>query len=182
VTHIVAGRRRSPTVGESRQLYLACLVPIMCWSVLYTLHDGLPVWVRQMTLWDVVGTVAYLQTFVLIETASVVLVLLLACLVLPSTWLRDKFVPVSTAVVYLSAVWAVWGQRHDSALRAWSFGRLAPYLSAYWLTVVGMAVLMHRSARLQRAVQALVERASVLGTAYLFVGAAAVVVVLARVI
>jgi hypothetical protein len=172
--------RRLPSARETLHVFLACLVPIVAWSVFPMLHDGLPGWSRQMRAWDVLGVVAYIQAFALTESIAVCLLLLVLSALLPLRWFRDKFVPLATGIVYLSAAWFMLGQFHDDRLRTWSFRQLLPWLAAYLASLLLLGACIHRSPRLEALIGSFVDRVSVLAAAYLLVGLGAVVVVLIR--
>lgn len=172
--------RRLPSGREILSGYLTCLVPIVAWSTFRTLNDGLKVWSRQMHAWDVIGVVAYVQAFALFETAVVFLPLLFLSLVLPLNWFRDKFVALSTGLVYLSAAWCVLAQLHDSEVRWWSFKHLLPWFGAYGASLLLVSLLIHRSSRVQALIRAFAERVELVASAYLLIGLIAVLIVLIR--
>lgn len=180
MTVAVPLHRRLPSAREIFHVYLACLVPIVGWSVFHMLHEGVPGWSRQMAAWDVVGVVAYVQAFALVESTVVFVPLLLLSVVLPLGWFRDKFVAVGTGIVYLSAAWCVLAQLHDDALRAWRFRQLVPWLAAFFASLLLVSALIHRSSRAEALITSFVERVTVLASAYLLVALAAVGIVLIR--
>jgi hypothetical protein len=173
-------RRRLPPAREALQAYLACLVPIVAWSVFPMLHDGLPGWSRQMPAWDVLGVVAYVQAFALFESIVVFIPLVCLSLALPLGWFRAKFVALSTGLLYLSAAWCVFGQLNDDALRTWSGRQLLPWLGAYAASLLLLYLLIQRSARVEAWINSFVHRLTVLASVYLLGAMAAVVIVLIR--
>ena len=172
--------RRLPSAREAACAYLACLVPIVAWSVIGMLRDGLPGWTHQMRAWDVIGVVAYVQAFALVESMVVFLPILCLSVLLPPSWFRDKFVALGTGLVYLSAVWSVFAQGHDNALRIWGYRQLLPWVGAYFASLLLFAILIHRSSRVEALIISFADRLTVLAFAYLFVALASVVIVLVR--
>jgi hypothetical protein len=152
----------------------------VAWSVIGMLNDGLPGWSLQMRAWDVIGVVAYVQAFALVESTAVFLPILCLSILLPPSWFRDKFVALGTGFVYLSAGWSVFAQDHDNALRTWGYQQLLPWVGAYLASLLLFAVLIHRSSRVEALIISFVDRLTVLASAYLFVALAAVVIVLLR--
>jgi hypothetical protein len=175
-------RRRLPPVRERVAAFLACLIPVVCWAVFHMLHDGLPVWTRQMSSWDLIGTMAYVLAFALLESAIVFAALLVLSMLLPLSWFRDKFVALGTSIVYVSAAWAVLAQRHTDALRGWPLRWLAPYAGAYLISLLIVAVLVHRSRRAEHMIGSFVRQVTALGAAYLLVMMVAVAIVLIRIL
>jgi hypothetical protein len=135
-----------------------------------------------MSSWDVIGTTAYVLAFALVESAIVFAPLLMLSILLPLPWFRDKFVALGTGIVYVSAAWAALAQRHDEALRTWPIPRLAPYGGAYLISLVVVAMLIHRSRRVEHLISSFVRQATALGAAYLVVTAVAVAIVLIRIL
>jgi len=179
-TLAVPFHRRLPPARETLYAYLACLVPIVAWSVFRMLDDGLPGWSRQMRAWDVVGVVAYVQAFALFESIVVFIPILILSMVLPLSWFRDKFVALGTGIVYVSAAWFVLAQLNDDTLRTWSFRQLLPWVGAYSASLLLMSALIHRSSRVEALINSLVHRVTVLASAYLLIALAAVVIVVIR--
>jgi hypothetical protein len=171
---------RLPSARDTRHAYLACLVPIVAWSAVHLLRDGLEGWSRQMRLWDVIGVVAYVQVFALVESVVVFLPLVLLSLALPPSWFRDRFVGLGTGIVYLSAAWFVLAQWNDATLRTWGSRELLPWAAAYAASLLLLGVIIHRSPRLDVMIGSFVERVSVLASAYLVLSLAALVIVLIR--
>jgi hypothetical protein len=172
--------RRLPSARETLTAYLACLVPIVAWSVYRMLNDGLPGWSDEMRAWDVVGVVAYVQAFALVESIVVFTPLLVLSMLLPLSWFRDKFLALGTGIVYLSAAWFVLAQFNDDALRAWGFRELLPWIAAYSASLLLVSGLIHRSSRVEALINSYAHRMTVLASAYLLVAVAAVVIVLIR--
>jgi hypothetical protein len=133
-----------------------------------------------MHAWDVIGVIAYLQAFALVESIIVFIPLLLLSMVLPLTWFRDKFVALGTGIVYLSAAWFIFALLHDQALRWWGFRLLLPWFGAYAASLLVLSVLIHRSSRLEALINSFVHRLTVLASTYLLIAFAAVVIVLIR--
>jgi hypothetical protein len=173
---------RLPPAREIRHAFLACLVPIVAWSAVHTLLDGLEGWSRQMRLWDVIGVIAYVQVFALAESIVVFLPLVLLSLALPPSWFRDRFVGLAVGIVYLSAAWFVLAQLNDDTLRGWGSRELLPWVAAYAASLLLLGVIIHRNPRLDVIIGSFVERISVLASAYLVLLLAALVIVLIRIL
>jgi hypothetical protein len=173
-------QRRLPSVREAARTYLAGLVPIVAWSVFSMLDEGLPSWSRQMRAWDVIGVIAYVQAFALLESMVVFLPALCLSILLPGSWFRDKFVALGTGLVYLSAGWAVFAQIHENAVRTWGYRQLLPWVATYLASLLLFAILIHRSSRLEALITSFADRVTPLASTYLFVAVTAVMIVLLR--
>jgi hypothetical protein len=172
-------RRRIPRARNVAVAYLVCLVPIQAWSIFAVLHE-IPAWQLQLGLWDLLAAVSYTQALVLLESVVVFLPLVLAAVILPPPWYRDRFVPLTTGIVYLSAAWFVLAHLHEEALRTWGIRHYLPWVAAYGLSVLALVITIHRSERVRALLGAFVNRLALLAGAYLLVALGAVVIVVAR--
>jgi len=171
---------RGPTGREIASAFLVCLVPVQLWSLISFLRE-VPAWLLQMSLWDIVGAISYGQAFALLETAVIFTPLIVLAVALPSAWFRQKFVAMSTGIVYLSAGWFVVAHLNDARVQALGLTRrLLPYLGLYAASSILVSVAINRSGRIRSAIESAVERLTVLGKMYLLVALAAVGVVLIR--
>jgi positive regulator of sigma E activity len=68
-----------------------------------------------LNFWDVVGILAYTQTVGLLESAMVLLVLILLGAILPARLFRDEFVAQGSMLVLLTLGWAI-AARYTSGL------------------------------------------------------------------
>ena len=157
-------------------------MPFVAWSAVHLLLDGLEGLSRHMRLWDVIGVIAYVQVFALVESIVVFLPLVLLSLALPPSWFRDRFVAIGTGIVYLSAAWFVLAQLNDDTLRGWGSRELLPWAAAYAASVLLLVVVIHRTPRLDVMIGSFVERMTVLASAYLVLSLPAPVIVLIRIL
>ena len=183
VTHrlplIVPFYRRIPSRRNIVDAYLACLFPIQVWSICNSLRE-VPAWLRQMSLWDLIGVVSYSQMFALFESVVIVLPLVLLSALLPAGWFRDKFVALATGIVYLSVVWFIFAHINDPTLRSWGPGQFLPWIGLFLFSQVLFVSLIHYSHKLQSIIVALVDRLAVLSIVYLFIGLISVLIVVIR--
>ena len=72
--------------------------------MLYIFTWKLPSWLKFLTVGEMLSVLSYSLSFVLLETAGIVLVLVLISFLLPQAWFRDVFVIRS---VWMVAIWLV---------------------------------------------------------------------------
>ena len=174
---IVSFYRRIPSRHNIVYAYLACLFPIQVWSIYNSLRE-VPAWLRQMSLWDVIGVVSYPQVFVLFESVVIFLPLVLLSALLPAGWFRDKFVARSAGIVYLSVVWFILAHINDLTLRYWGLGQFP--IGLFLFSQILFFSLIHYSHKLQSIIVSLVNRIAVLSIVYLFIDLISVLIVVIR--
>jgi hypothetical protein len=144
----------------------ACAFPIHTWAIVRLLYE-VPSWLIRLSVWELVGAVAYTLAFALLETALVFLIFIFLALILPAKLLRDRFVAQCTMMVLLSSVWAVLAHLGLAAL--WSDSRL--FLAWLILLLGSLAIsylLIHWNRKLERAISSLVGR--LVPLSYLYIG------------
>ena len=171
--------RRIPSRRNIVDVYLACLFPIQVWSIYNSLRE-VPAWLRQMSLWDVIGVVSYPQVFVLFESVVIFLPLVLLSALLPAGWFRDKFVPLGTGIVYLSVVWFILAHINDLTLRYWGLGEFLPWIGLFLFSQILFFSLIHYSHKLQSIIVSWVNRVAVLSIVYLLIDLISVLIVVIR--
>lgn len=139
-----------------------------------------PAWVLRLSVWDLVGVIAYSLVFALLETLVVFLGILLFSAILPARLFRDKFVAMSTAVVFLASVWFVFLHYNDGMIEDRQWVALLVWAGAYVLCLAVVYFLIQRNHQVEKSVNAFVERLSVLSFLYVLVDVLAVIVVVIR--
>jgi len=162
--------RRIPSRRNIVDVYLACLFPIQVWSIYNSLRE-VPAWLRQMSLWDLIGVVSYPQMFVLFESVVIFLPLVFLSALLPAGWFRDKFVALATGIVYLSVVWFI---------LAHILGQFLPWIGLFLFSQILFFFLIHSSHKLQSIIVSWVNRVAVLSIVYLLIDLISVLIVVIR--
>ncbi len=118
-----------------------------------------------MSLWEMLGVMAYPLAFELFESLLVLAGLLVAAALLPAKIYRNWFVSQSAVIVFLATIWAVLMQLYGQEWGLWSSRGLIgllPLLAA----IVLFSILNIRFQGLRKILEALAERLLVLGFVY----------------
>ena len=83
-------RDRLPARQDVVLVFAVCAFPVYSWSIL-SFFDRLPRWLLHLDPWAVIGIFAYAQMFALLESLSLLLVLLFLSAVLPVRLFRNRF-------------------------------------------------------------------------------------------
>jgi len=134
----------------------------------------------RLSIWDLIGVMAYSQMFTLLETVLVFLALVLLAFVLPKAWFRRKFVALSGAFVLLTSVWLAFLHYNDHIIENRQLVRALIWGVSLALLIVASVVLIHRSERFEKTLNLFIERLAVLSFIYLLVDGISVILVIIR--
>ena len=171
--------RLIPTRQDLVYAYLACLFPIQVWSFYNVLRE-VPAWLLQMNIWDLIGVISYTQMFVLLESIIIFLSLILLSIILPAGWFRNKFVALSTGVVFLPACWFFLAHVNDLILLDWGFRQFLPWVTLFFLSQFLVFLLIHYSQKVESVIILFVDRVMVLSFVYLLLDLASVLIIVIR--
>ena len=172
-------RARYIPIREIILVLAACIFPIYVWSIIQRLRE-VPAWILRTTAWELVGVIAYTQAFALLESLVVLTILIFLGMILPARFFRDKFVPLSSMIVFLTAMWAVFAHFNDGYIRLWTIKQFIPWFGVYVLSIGLGYLVVQRDERLAGSIRALVEKIMVLSYIYVIVGIISVFVIIIR--
>lgn len=135
-------------------------------------------WLLFLNTWDLIGVLAYAQTFAFLESAILLLVLVLLSVILPARFFKRRFVAQGSVIVFLTSIWAVVLQYKSWTLfspKAFLFG-----LALYFVSNGVAYVLIRRYRRLEEFICAFVERLTVLLYIYVTAAFLSIIVVVFR--
>lgn len=171
-------RNRFAPIQDIVLVFAACVFPIYGWSILW-FFERLRGWLFFLSFWGVISIFAYTQVFALLESAVVLLVLVLLGAILPARLFRDKFAAQGSIAVLLTVGGGILIQT-TKLIPLWPSKRL--FLGAVvYLTSIGMSyVLIHRYKRLEEAIYSFIERLTVLLYVYIPITFLSVIIVILR--
>lgn len=163
-------RRRLAARRDYFQLFLVTLFPIHVWSIVI-FFKRMPELTLRMTLPDIMGVAAYVQTFALLESLLAFAVLFVISLLLPARFVSGRLVPMGTVLILLTTIAAVLvhlygvlkidGIEFGPWVASWSMGAVVlSGWSARWID---------RNETVCRTVTSVAERLAVLSMLYLVV-------------
>ncbi len=172
-------RTRLPPRGELGPALAACVVPVYSWALIW-FFQKLPAWLLFVNRWDLLGILAYLLAFALLESLILFAGLLLLSFPLPRRLYRDRFAAQGSGLVWVSGFWAAILHSLRNEVRMWSAGQFLLGLGLYLGMAVVVMLLIHRSRRVERAVRSLAERLTVFLYLYIPAGLFGLLIVLSR--
>lgn len=163
-------RKRLPQGHDMMLAFAICVFLVFSWSMLI-FFEKLQYWMLFLSTSELIGALAYALSFALLESVAIWSAWILASVVLPSRFLRERFVALGGGIIIVSAIWVI--ADHVYIVRLLEFG-LWPFLCLGSLILVYL-VIFH-SQHLQSFLTSMAERATVL--LYLYVPAALVSLVI----
>jgi hypothetical protein len=170
-------RRRFPSRGDAIPVFAACVVPVFTWSILQFLYF-LPSWLLSMSLGDVLSILAYTLASALLESVSLLLVMILLAAILPARFFRNKFAVLGSVIILLTSACAIVLQYNLSILE--SPRALVVMLALYLASIAVSYVLVHRFKRVEGLALSFAERLTILLYVYVPLGLIGALVVLLR--
>jgi hypothetical protein len=160
-------KARFPPRREIILVFVICSVPIHIWAAI-ALFRAIPSWVLSMSVWDMIGVMAYPLSFALLESCLVLAGLLITAIILPPKLYRNWFVSQSTIIIFLTSIWAVLLQIYGQDWGMWSSRGLIGLLPLVVVIII-LAILNAKFKRSQNVLEALAERMVVLGFLYVMI-------------
>ena len=93
-------RERFPPRNQIILVFACIAFPQYSWTTYWVL-DYLPSWLKSMTVWETIPINAYAYTWVLLESLSILLFILVVAILMPAKWFRRDFVSKGSMVAWL---------------------------------------------------------------------------------
>jgi hypothetical protein len=179
-----ARERRFPfnSLVSKQELFLAysaVAFPIFSWAILQYL-EKMTSWLYYLTVWEVMSLLAYALLFAWIESMLITFGLVLLAAILPGSLLRNKFVPLTMAMMVPMTLGAVIAHYFENNLRQMPFALLGVGIALYGIVTVALYLGVQRVPVVARAFQQLADRISVLVYLYLPLSIASLLVIILR--
>ncbi len=167
--------RRLPARSQVITLLLVCVFPIHAWSLLVYFRE-VPAYLRRMGIGEMLGILAYVQAFSLLESICVLGLLTAAAFLLPGRLFKDYYVAQGSVLVLCTALWLA--PVHFQGQLLVTF---APELPVYLLflgiwafsflsTLFVLSVSIRRRPVFRARLEEFAGRLVVLSSAYIFLG------------
>ena len=161
------------------RVFAVCVLPVYSWSILHVLRE-LPAWILYMTTWDLSGVIAYILAFALFESLLVLLCAIVLAYILPGRFFRKRFVANSTLLILLTSGWAIAAHFNDQAISLWGPRDFLFWFGIYIASIGFFYVMLLRYKPIERAMNALADRLTVLLYLYTPLSILGVIILLVR--
>ena len=172
-------KHRLPSRPDLSLVFTTCVLVIQAWAFVNVSRE-VPAFRLRLTAWEVLGIIAYIQAFALLESLAVLGLTIVAAVVLPGPALREQFTAQASVWVLISAGWALAIHLAPQSLSTWDGLTLMAWLLPYALTLGLSAWLVRRVSLVQRVINAVVGRVTMLAQVYAVIGALGLVIVIIR--
>jgi len=174
---------RIPSREEITPVFSTILFLVFSWA-LYHMFWQVPSWLYYMNVWGVLALSAYVLAYSLLESAAILGLVLLVCLLFPQRYFREQFVAQSCALAGILGLGAVAIQRKIGLVFDLQIWQLITYplLGLAMLPVLTwlLAIVLRRMPRLARLLNSLAERMTVFALIYIPLGILGLIVVIIR--
>ena len=176
-------KSRLPTRSEALSVYSIFVFFVFSWT-LYRAFWNVPSWLEYLTIWSVLIIIAYVLAFALIESAALLVLVVLFSLIFPRHVFKEKYVLLGSSLAVFLSVGAFLLQRKINLVYQLELWQLLAYppvgLLLSLLLVLLLAFLFDRFPSLARLVSAGIERMVIFVYIYVPLGFLSLLVVLVR--
>jgi hypothetical protein len=173
---------RIPRRQEIALVFLICIFPTHVWSIIAFLRE-LPSYLMRLNAWEIASVFAYSQTFVLLESLILTIVITILAIALPGFLIRDRFVPQAGIFVVLISFWTalIHYQGPITAILPLS-GKYAPvaWLASLIIALVSLSILVRQSPKFEKKTTKLIESVAFLSAIYLIIDVVCLFLLLMR--
>ena len=176
-------KRRGISREDLLLVFSACLFPVYVWSF-YNLFNQMPTLISRLDLIELVGAIAYVLAFALVESALFFLVLSailsIFTFILPTKLFGAHWTAIgSMLAILISAMAMVIQFNFDQVVRL-SGRRILFYLGLIGLGFAVVYLLILSFPKIENAIRAVIRRVSVLSMIYTLIGCLSILIVIIR--
>jgi hypothetical protein len=157
----------------------AIAFPVHVWAIINILII-LPAWILRLSTWELAGGISYPLVAALLESGVLWIGLVILGFILPKKWLAEKFVALSSILVWLLAAWAALVQYIFSSILQWGPEQMLPGLLLVIISFGVVYWLVRRSGRFEGWIKKLAQSLAVLTYIYMIFDLLGLVVVILR--
>jgi hypothetical protein len=127
-----------------------------------------PAWLLRFSIWELAGVISYPLVEALLESCIFWLGMLILSFVLPKNWLENKFVALSSILVWVMAAWAVLIQFIYGSILQWEWQQMVPGLLLVVFSFGFIYWLVQRFGRFEGWIKKAAQGLAVLAYFYIF--------------
>jgi hypothetical protein len=172
-------KNRLPSSQEAIYAFVASILPIHIWLIFNVMRE-IPAWILRLSLWDMIGVIAYSLAFALVETAIIFLGVVLLGVILPKSWFRHKFVALSSTIVFLASFWVIFLHYNIEIIDERLLVPAVIWGGTLVLALILAITAVLRSTKIEAAIDAFVKRLAALSFIYLFLDLVGIILVIIR--
>ncbi len=172
-------KSRRLSLGDLSLSFGAVAFPVHLWAIINILVI-LPAWQLRLSIWELAGVISYPLVDALLESCILWIGLVVLSYVLPKKWLADKFVALSSVLVWLLAAWAALVQFIYERILQWEPKQMLPGLLLVAFSFGLVYWLVQRHGRLEGWIKRLTQGLAVLTYFYMIFDLLGLAVVILR--
>lgn len=161
---------------EAILIFTAVLLPVQFW-MLYNVLLAVPSYVLRLSVWDLVGFIAYTQAFALFESLLFFTILAAVIWLAPLTWRSERLLAGLGTSIFIISFWSILIHLGYEEVIQWGARQLGIWLMIILSTGLLFIWLVTSKPRLTGAVISFLDRASVLAALYLVIDVFCLIIV-----
>jgi hypothetical protein len=165
--------------GDLLLSFGAIAFPVHVWAIINILAI-FPAWLLRLSIWELAGAISYPLVVALLESSILWIGLVVLSYLLPKNWLANKFVALSSVLVWLLAAWAVLVQFIYERILQWGPKQMLPGLIFVVFSFGLVYWLVQRHGRLEGWIKNLTQGLAILAYLYMIFDLLGLVVVILR--
>ena len=174
-----AFKARIPSRESIRNIFTTSVIVIQAWAF-FNLFREIPAIRLRLEFWDVLGTVAYIQAFALLESLFVTGIIVLLGMLLPNRLRQSKFSALGTTAIVVAACWSIYIHYDLLPLKEWPplkvFDRVAILVIGLIITLIPVWYFD----QLSTAIDKLIREGFILAQLYSLIGVLSIIIVIIR--
>ena len=123
---------------EITHILAFCVIPTYTWTLINMFQD-VPAWSMSLSSWDMIGTVAYTLTSVLVETLVIFFLFMGIGYILPKKWVGDRYVAIVGLVMLEATILAIIAHHY---IREGIARDLIPFILVFLVVLVITLILV----------------------------------------
>jgi hypothetical protein len=177
--------RHKLTRQEIWLVFAVAAFPIHFWAWLNFLRE-VPAYILHVKIWDILGILAYVQAYALLESLLVLATLIFLAYITPRRFLQERFVPQGAILAIIPALWMIpfhYQNRIAQALSMQVTGYvifLATWLFTFIIALLDLSLIFRRHPRFEAGLCSFADKLTVLATVYIILDILGIILIFIR--
>lgn len=172
-------KNRLPPPQSIRNIFTTSVIIIQAWAF-FNLFREVPAIRLRLEFWDVLGTVAYIQAFALLESLFVTGVIVLLGMLLSERLRRSKFSALSTTAIVVAASWSIFIHYDLVPLKEWPLAKVYGRLAILLIGLMAALIPVWYFDQVSTLINKLTKEGFILAQLYGLIGVLSIIIVIIR--
>ncbi|MEM7331068.1 MAG: hypothetical protein AAF490_03175 [Chloroflexota bacterium] len=171
-------KKRLPERQQLIYVFLAFAFVSNAWA-LYDISQEFSAFVLRLSLGELLGVYSHSLMFALVDAMFAFMLFLIASFILPTAWVRERFVSIGTSIAFITGVWMIIFHLNNLASRR-NVTSIGLWLGSYILVLIAVYIFIHRNEKFHQGIANFIERLALLAGIYIFLDIVGFLVIIIR--